>query len=150
VNVLVDSSVWSLAFRRKKPKEDSLIVRELKELILEERAQIIGPIRQEVLCGIRHESQFQRLRETLRAFPDLDLAGADFEHAAELFNQCRQRGAQGSNTDFLICAVAERLEMPIFTTDLDFALFVGLIPVRLHQPREGLEFDRIRERESIP
>ena len=64
MNVLVDSSVWSLAFRRKNPKDDSVIVRELKELILEERAQIIGPIRQEVLCGIRHESQFHRLRET--------------------------------------------------------------------------------------
>jgi hypothetical protein len=29
--------------------------------------------------------------------------------------------------------------MPVFTTDLDFSLFVGLIPVRLHQARESLD-----------
>ena len=139
MNVLVDTGVWSLAFRRKRPDEDSVIVRELKELILEERAQIIGPIRQEVLCGIRHEAQFQRLRETLRAFPDLEVVHADYERAAEHFNRCRQHGIQGSNTDFLICAVAERQEMPIFTTDLDFSLFTGHVPVRLHEARETLD-----------
>ena len=141
MNVLVDTSVWSLALRRREP-EDTPPVRELRELVLEGRAQIIGPVRQEVLSGIRTQAQFQRLREALRAFPDLDLASADFERAAELFNRCRQRGIQGSNADFLICAVAERLQLPILTTDLDFPLFAEHIPVRLHEPRPGLDSQR--------
>jgi predicted nucleic acid-binding protein len=137
VNVLVDTSVWSLALRRRKP-EESPPVRELRELILEGRAQILGPVRQEVLSGIRAREQFQRLRDTLRAFPDLELVSDDFELAAELFNRCRQRGIQGSNTDFLICAVADRLELAILTTDRDFPLFAEHVPVRLHTPRPEL------------
>jgi len=134
VNVLVDTSVWSLALRRRKP-EETPPVRELRELIREGRAQLFGPVRQEVLSGIRARAQFRRLRDTLQAFPDLELVSGDFERAAELFNRCRQKGIQGSNTDFLICAVAERLDLAILTTDRDFPLFAEHVPVRLHQPR---------------
>jgi hypothetical protein len=37
-----------------------------------------------------------------------------------MFNMCQRRGIQGSNTDFLICAVAEMYELSIFTIDQDF------------------------------
>jgi predicted nucleic acid-binding protein len=138
VNVLVDTSVWSLALRRREP-EDAPQVRELQELILEGRVVIIGPVRQEVLSGIRHAAQFRRLRAALRAFPDLDLNAEDYERAAELFNLCRGRGIQGSNTDFLICAVAERRRMSILTTDLDFPRFGEQIPLRLHEARRDFD-----------
>lgn len=84
-------------------------------------------------------AQFRRLRDALRAFPDLEIVDKDYERAAELFNKCRLHGVQGSNTDFLICAVAERLEMPIFTTDLDFPLCARHVPMRLHEPRNGTD-----------
>lgn len=138
MNVLVDTSVWSLALRRREPAETPPVL-ELRELIREGRAQIIGPVRQEVLSGIRASAHFRRLRETLRAFPDLELSSGDFERAAEIFNRCRQRGVQGANTDFLICAVAERLQLSILTTDGDFSIFAEHVPVRLHQPREPFE-----------
>jgi len=47
----------------------------------------------------------------------------NYERAAELFNLCLAKGVQGSNTDFLICAVAERSNCTLFTTDKDFQLF---------------------------
>ncbi len=134
MNVLVDTSVWSLAFRRREP-EPTPAVLELRELIFEGRANIVGPVRQEVLSGIRSETDFRRLRDALRAFPDRALGTADYERAAELFNLCRRAGVQGSNTDFLICAVAERDHMPILTTDHDFPLFAKHIAVKLHGPR---------------
>jgi hypothetical protein len=49
------------------------------------------------------------------------------------FNTCRVRGIQGSNTDFLPCAIAERHAFPIFTTDADFSRYVKLLPVTLHK-----------------
>ena len=79
--------------------------------------------------------QGRRLRDALRAFPDLDINTLDYERSAELFNTCRRHGVQGSNTDFLICAAADRHRMPILTTDLDFSRFAEHIPVLLHQPR---------------
>jgi hypothetical protein len=59
----------------------------------------------------------------------------DFERAAEQLTACRIRGIQGSNTDFLICAVSERLDLSIFTTDDDFTHFSEHLPIRLHRAR---------------
>ena len=132
--VLVDTSVWSLALRRR-IVDTSQHVQELIKLINNMHVQMIGPIRQEILSGIRVESQFVAVRDQLRAFPDLLLTSDDFEYAAELFNIVRAKGIQGSNTDFLICAVSLRHSLPIFTTDNDFNLFAKHIPIKLHVAR---------------
>lgn len=95
---------------------------------------MIGPIRQELLSGVKEQTQFERLREHLRAFPDTHIAADDYEQAAAFYNRCRASGIQGSNTDFLICAAAVRNEFSIFTTDDDFARFAKLLPVVLHDP----------------
>ncbi|TWJ32714.1 type II toxin-antitoxin system VapC family toxin [Geobacter argillaceus] len=134
MKVLVDTSVWSLALRRNQPA-DGPEVSELIELIREVRVQVIGPVRQELLSGVKSQAQFQKLRNHLRAFPDLELTTGDYETAAEFFNLCRGKGIQGSNTDFLICAVAVRRKIPIFTTDGDFPLFQPHLPITLHSPR---------------
>jgi len=134
VKILVDTSVWSLALRRNMPA-DSPEVPELLELIKEFRVQMIGPIRQEILSGIKNSVQFATLRDHLRAFPDLELASRDYENAAEYYNLCRSKGVQGSNTDFLICAVALRLKIPIFTTDADFSLFQQHLSITLYSLR---------------
>lgn len=83
------------------------------------------------LSGLRHSKHFEALRGTLRAFENLEILPEDYERAAEHFNNCRRRGIQGSNTDFLICAVAERLRLPIFTTDQDFQRFAEHLPIEL-------------------
>jgi predicted nucleic acid-binding protein len=131
VKVLVDTSVWSLAFRRRAPAHAA--VDELRRLLAGGRAALIGPIRQEILNSLRDAVVFNRLRDHLRTFPDEPIERADYERAAEHFNICRTAGVQGSNTDFLICAVAERHTMAILTTDEDFTRYAALLPVKLHR-----------------
>ncbi|XZO01591.1 MAG: PIN domain-containing protein [Microcoleus sp.] len=131
MNVLVDSSVWSLALRRNTTNDAIAIVKVLRDLIADGRVVLLGAIRQEVLSGVRYKEQFIRLQEYLRAFPDLELTTEDYELAAEFFNTCRSNGVQGSNTDFLLCAVAHRRGYSIFTTDKDFENFRSHIPVIL-------------------
>jgi predicted nucleic acid-binding protein len=131
MRVLVDTSVWSLALRRHTRREDPA-VQELRSLIDEGRVAMIGPIRQEILGGIKAFADFEQLRGHLQPFSDEPLETADFERAAEHFNTCRARGVQGSNTDFLICAVAERRNIPILTTDADFSRLVKVLPIALH------------------
>lgn len=131
MNVLVDSSVWSLALRRNTTNDALSIVNVLRDLIADGRVVLLGAIRQEVLSGVRYKEQFARLREYLRAFPDLELTTEDYELAAEFFNTCRSNGVQGSNTDFLLCAVAHSRGYSIFTTDKDFENFRAHIPVVL-------------------
>jgi predicted nucleic acid-binding protein len=135
VSVIVDTSVWSLALRRRRAQPEPEAI-ELADLIREGRAAIIGPIRQELLSGVSSEQHFQTLREYLRPFSDVELAVDDFEEAAAYFNRCRSKGIQGSNTDFLICAVAARRQFAILTTDGDFLHFARLLPVQLHVPRK--------------
>jgi predicted nucleic acid-binding protein len=136
--VLVDTSVWFLALRRRSadlsPEQERLRL-ELSELIREGRAQPFGPIRQELLSGIREESQYRRLREHLCAFDDVKLSTGDYERAAALSNHCRTQGVSGSPTDFLICAVAIRLQWPVLTMDSDFRVYARHIPIKLFEHR---------------
>jgi predicted nucleic acid-binding protein len=99
----------------------------LAELIRESRAKLIGPIRQEVLSGIRETAQCNRLRDYLRAFADEPLEMEDFEEAALCHNRCRARGVAGSPIDFLICAVALRRNWQVFTTDPDFDSYASVL-----------------------
>jgi predicted nucleic acid-binding protein len=134
-DTLVDTSVWSIALRHRTATQISPVVQEFEELIHEMRVRMIGPIRQEVLSGIRDSKQFSLLKTRLRAFPDLSIHEQDFERAAEIFNACRSAGIQGSNIDFLMCAVAESNGLSIFTTDRDFERYGRYAKFSLHVPR---------------
>lgn len=133
--VLVDTSVWSLALRRKPEHlsaHERRLTEALAELIREGRVQLVGPVRQELLSGIREETQYRRLRDYLRAFPEQPLEAADYEEAAHMNNRCRNQGVAGSAVDFLICAAAQRRGWTIFTTDRDFQNYEAVVPLRLH------------------
>lgn len=136
MKVLVDTSVWSMALRRPKnvafSTEQQVIVTALADLMRDGRAVMMGAIRQELLCGIKTQTQFETLKNTLTAFDDVPLAMQDYEKAAEAFNTCRANGVQGSNTDFLICAVSINHQLPIFSIDNDFQMYRQWLPVQLY------------------
>jgi predicted nucleic acid-binding protein len=141
LKVLVDTCIWSLALRRRGPKTavsstDQTNIAELGNLIKDVRVQLIGPIRQEILSGIKSNKQFGILRAYLRSFPDYYIQREDYEQAADFFNTCRNRGISGSNTDFLICAIAFNNNWPIFTVDEDFSHFSKVVPVRIYKQKE--------------
>lgn len=140
MKILVDTSVWSLALRKKTlTEEEKKIVKELKELIYELRVVVIGPVRQELLSGISDEIKYMNLKDKLKAFDDLPLKVEDYEKAAELFNTCRRNGIQGSQIDFLICAAALNNKISIFTTDKDFENYKKFINIKLHIIRDELK-----------
>ena len=136
MKVLVDTSVWSLALRRPSnaplTAEQQACIRALADLVADGRATLIGPVRQELLSGIKTASQFEALRQSLTAFDDLALSMGTYDLAAECFNTCRTKGVQGSNTDFLICAAAIQHHLPIFTLDLDFVRYQTHFPISLY------------------
>ena len=136
MRVLVDTSVWSMSLRRDDgqpyPERE-----ELRRLVAAHVAEIIGPVRQEILSGVRDQAQFARLETHLAAFPEVILLTEDYVTAAKFFNMCRAKGIQGSNTDFLLCAVAVRCDLAIFTTDGDFRHFAKCLPIVLHEIRKA-------------
>jgi predicted nucleic acid-binding protein len=130
MKVIVDTSVWSLALRRNQANTSPSIF-SLRDLMADGRVVLLGAVRQEILSGIRHPEQFNRLKEHLRAFPNLELSIADYELASEFYNTCRRKGIQGANTDFLICAAAAQRNYSILTTDRDFDGFKSHLPIIL-------------------
>ncbi|MEW8436391.1 MAG: PIN domain-containing protein [Candidatus Thiodiazotropha sp.] len=128
--VLVDTCVWSLAFRSGTRKE-SAFADQLTQLIDDNQVKIIGPIRQELLSGYSEKNAFDKLRQKLAYFPNEQLLDIDYESAAEYSNICRAKGIQGSHTDFLICSAAVRLKYTIFTTDKDFKHYSKHLPISL-------------------
>lgn len=132
--VLVDTSVWSLALRKKDTTEsEQRIIAQLSKLILDLDLVMIGPIRQEILSGISDQKMFLTLRERLSIFEDFPITTHDYEVAAEFCNECRKHGIQGSHIDFLICAVAVNHDMSILTLDQDFLDYRTYIKIRLEK-----------------
>jgi predicted nucleic acid-binding protein len=139
MNVLVDTSVWSLALRRKSENlnaTEKFIVAELSELVREGRARLIGLVRQELLSGIKTAEHFEKLRLHLRSFPDEPIDTSDYEEAAKAGNRCRGKGIIVSIVDILICAVAIKREWAIFMTGPDFTNYVKVLPISIHAPRK--------------
>jgi predicted nucleic acid-binding protein len=133
--VLVDTSVWWLALRRKQADLSSVeqdLKTALEGLVRDGRAQIVGPVRQELLSGIRADETFRKVRDPLRAFDEPQLRIEDYEEAARIHNICRTRGIAGSAIDFLICAVAGLRNWEVFTTDNGFVRYAKVLPLKLY------------------
>lgn len=139
MKVVVDTSIWSLALRRRtrdlSPFERALVA-ECAELVREGRVLLPGAVRQELLSGIATAAAFETLRDRLRAFPDVPIDAEDHEDAARCFNACRARGISGSAVDMLLCAIARRSDASVFTTDGDFTRYATPLGLRLHEAVE--------------
>jgi predicted nucleic acid-binding protein len=138
MKIVADTPVWSLVLRRQQRHlnaEETRLRVLVQELIRDGRVLMIGPIRQELLSGVRDRAQFQRLREALRPFPDLQLETADFENAAQMSNECSSQGIASSAVDMLICSVARKAKAGILTTDRDFLAYANCLPIHLFQPQ---------------
>jgi predicted nucleic acid-binding protein len=133
--VVVDSTVWSVFFRRDRQSSGDRAIRlALRDMLVAREALMIGPVRQEVLSGLREADRFRRVREGLRGVDDLPLIRYDYERAAEISNTLRAGGVASSPVDALLCAVAERVAVPIFTLDQDFQRYSNVLGLPLHSP----------------
>jgi predicted nucleic acid-binding protein len=134
--ILVDTSVWSLAFRKRtRNANEEMIAGYLAKIIRDFLAIVIGPIRQELLSGIPDSAKYEELREKMTVFPDYQIHTVDYELAARFHNECRKNGVQGSHIDFLICAVAHNNDFAIFTLDNDFSYYEKYIKIEMIKPQ---------------
>ena len=120
MKVLVDTSVWSLALRRKAPSAQPEVV--LLEKIIGEEHHIFltGVILMEILQGFRELHQFEKIHGYLEAFPILDLNRNGYANAALLQAKCRKQGVQSATVDSLIAQTAIEHDCHLLTADQDF------------------------------
>ncbi len=113
-----------------------MLVAELAELVSEGRARIIGIVRQELLSGIKSQSQFGQLQQTLRSFRTNPSAPPTTIRSLGQ-QPLPQRGIAVAVTDMLLCALSELRGWPIFTSDSDFRRYATVLAINLHEPRRS-------------
>ncbi len=130
MNVIVDTSVWSLAFRKETPSGDAR-VQTLTSILNQGRVMLLGVVLQEVLQGIRSQERFEEIEAHMNALPFLDLDRQDHVEAARIWNLCRTKGVQASTVDTQIAAACVRHNCALLTSDRDFEHIAKHVPLRL-------------------
>lgn len=131
MRILVDTSVWSLALRRKKDANSSAADL-LKDYIeTGEHVCLIGIILQEILSGITNDKLFSHLEDHLSAFPLVAVEREDYIRAARLRNDCKKKGVQVGTIDALIAAVCIENDLLLLSTDKDFQLIANNSDLKL-------------------
>ena len=131
MKVLVDTCVWLLSLRRRNKAPinatEQQVLAQLREAIQDGNALIAGPIRQEILSGIRDKAQFAKTEGLLDPFVDEEILAKDYVEAARLFNLCRDHGVECGSLDMLICAVAVRNHYSILTFDAGLGRCIAVL-----------------------
>jgi hypothetical protein len=119
LNAFVDTSVWSLAFRRDTPA-DLPEVHELRRALDAGAVYCTGLVLQELLQGFSKPKAHKLIIDHFAALPLLVPDRDDHIHAAELRNTCRRKGIQTGTIDALLAQLCVRYELTMLTTDKDF------------------------------
>jgi predicted nucleic acid-binding protein len=131
VNVLVDTSVWSLAFRRtpvSSAPEVSVLGRCLER---EDLIVTTGLVIQELLQGFQGPRQRNRILKEFSLLPIIMPEVEDHVQAATLRNHCRRRGVQIGTIDALLARLAIRHGLHLLTADRDFEAMARHCPLSL-------------------
>jgi predicted nucleic acid-binding protein len=68
MKAVVDTSVWSAYLRRSSPPET--LRRVVERFVRCNQVHLLGIVRQELLSGVSHPQQFEKLSRALSGFPD--------------------------------------------------------------------------------
>jgi predicted nucleic acid-binding protein len=131
VSLFVDTSVWSLAFRRERPSaavEVQALVRAIEagELIF-----TTGIVLQEVLQGFVGAKAREQILDRFAAIPLIVPDRTDHIEAAALRNHCRRAGIQAGTIDALLAQLCLRHGLTMLSADSDFRHIAGQCALKL-------------------
>ena len=131
MTLLVDTSVWSLAFRRDEVSTAPEVRALQRAMDGGETIVTMGLILQELLQGFAGPRARKDLIDRFTALPLLTPNRQDYIDAAELRNRCRRAGVQVGTIDALLAQLCIRHKLTLLTTDNDFVLAASHCPLRV-------------------
>ena len=131
MNLLVDTSVWSLAMRRDQGADEPKVRFLSSALSAGSSVFTTGLILQELLQGFRGPKARDAIIERFAALPLLVPDRTDHIEAAEVRNRCRRRGVQIGTIDALITQLCLRHFLTLLSADRDFERVAALVPLEL-------------------
>lgn len=134
MTLLVDTSVWSLAFRRDANSPAPQVAELRAALGGGESIVSTGLILQELLQGFTGARARQELVQRFAALPLLAPDRQDYLDAADLRNLCRRAGVQIGTIDALLAQLCIRHDLVLLTTDRDFTLAAKHCALRVWKP----------------
>jgi predicted nucleic acid-binding protein len=120
LNLFVDTSVWSLTFRRDAPVSSNERGELVRAIEAGEELVTTGLVLQELLQGFSGPRNRTQILDRFAALPLLVPDRRDHVDAAELRNKCRRGGIQIGTIDALLAQLCLRHELTMLTTDRDF------------------------------
>ena len=131
MSLLVDTSVWFLAFRR----DTEAAVPQVKTLqcALEGADQVFttGLVLQELLQGFAGPKARGQLIERFASLGFFQLGRQDLIEAAEVRNACRRSGVQIGTIDAVLIQLCLKHDLVLFSSDNDFRSAAKHITFRL-------------------
>lgn len=131
MSLFVDTSVWSLAFRRDAPVRTPEVGALLTALDRGEQLFTTGLVLQELLQGFSGPKARTQIIERFSSLPLVVPDRRDHIAAAELRNACRQAGVQVGTIDALLAQLCLRHGLTLLSADRDFGLIAGRTRLRL-------------------
>lgn len=131
MSLFVDTSVWSLAFRRDAVATAVEVMALRQSLEAGDTILTTGLVLQELLQGFAGPRARRQLIERLAALPFINPDRQDHIEAADLRNRCRRSGIQIGTIDALVAELCIRHGLTLLTTDNDFSRIAARFPLRL-------------------
>jgi predicted nucleic acid-binding protein len=131
VSLFVDTSVWSLAFRREAVAAAVEVMALRQSLEAGDTVLTTGLVLQELLQGFAGPRARRQLIERFAALPFINPDRQDHVEAADLRNRCRRSGIQIGTIDALLAELCIRHGLTLLTTDDDFSRIAARFPLRL-------------------
>lgn len=122
MTLLVDTSVWSLAFRRDAPSGGPEVRALMAAIGSGDAIVTTGLVLQELLQGFTGPRARNDIVRRFTALPLLAPDRQDYIDAADIRNRCRRGGVQLGTIDALLSQLCIRHELTLLTTDADFTL----------------------------
>jgi predicted nucleic acid-binding protein len=134
LSIFVDTSVWSLAFRRNAPAEAPAVRRLVSAIEAGEDLLSTGLVLQELLQGFSGPRDRAALLDRFSAVPLLVPDRRDHMEAAELKNECRRTGIQIGTIDALLAQLCLRYDLTMLSADRDFERIAERSALNLWRP----------------
>jgi hypothetical protein len=118
--LFVDTSVWSLAFRRDRQASAPEVIELARAIEAGEQLFTTGLVLQELLQGFSGPRSRDQIIKHFSVLPLLTPERRDHIAAAELRNTCRRHGVQIGTIDALLAQLCLRRDLTMLAADNDF------------------------------
>lgn len=119
MNVLIDTSAWIEALRK---KGDEKVRAKVQELLVSGEARVCEPILLELFHGAQGKEEIKTIKELSSTIPLLSCNESVYSLSFDLAQKLRAKGVTVPAMDILIYATAKHYNTGLFHKDSDYTL----------------------------